>query len=128
VTIEKLARGDRRRHGRMLPHLAGKARRAWQLSARSREAMGAGSSRHGAIACTFLTRPRVSLSVMRIALIAILAVGCSAPVHEPAPNKPLRPRIVAHRGASYEAPENTLAAFKRAWALGVEAVELDVRV
>lgn len=65
---------------------------------------------------------------MRIALIAILAVGCSAPVHEPAPNKPLRPRIVAHRGASYEAPENTLAAFKRAWALGVEAVELDVRV
>jgi glycerophosphoryl diester phosphodiesterase len=65
---------------------------------------------------------------MRAALLAIVAVGCSAPVQEPGPPKPLRPRIVAHRGASFEAPENTLAAFKRAWALGVEAVELDVHV
>jgi glycerophosphoryl diester phosphodiesterase len=39
-----------------------------------------------------------------------------------------RPRIVAHRGASHEAPENTLAAFRRAWDLGVECVELDVRL
>lgn len=39
-----------------------------------------------------------------------------------------RPRIVAHRGASYDAPENTLAAFKRAWEAGVECVELDVRL
>lgn len=39
-----------------------------------------------------------------------------------------RPRIVAHRGASHDAPENTLAAFRQAWALGVECVELDVRV
>ena len=47
------------------------------------------------------------------------------------PNQPppfTRPRIVAHRGASHDAPENTLAAFRRAWALGVEAVELDVHV
>lgn len=65
---------------------------------------------------------------MRFAFVALLALGCSGPVHEPAPDRPLRPRIVAHRGASFEAPENTLAAFKRAWALGVEAVELDVRV
>lgn len=33
---------------------------------------------------------------------------------------------VAHRGASFEAPENTLAAFELAWALGADAVELDV--
>lgn len=67
---------------------------------------------------------------MRVAWIAILAVGCSAPRREPMPKQEQvpRPRIVAHRGASFEAPENTLAAFKRAWALGVEAVELDVRV
>ncbi len=39
-----------------------------------------------------------------------------------------RPRIVAHRGASAEAPENTLSAFRRAWELGVECVELDVHV
>ena len=65
---------------------------------------------------------------MRIVIVALVALGCSGPVHEPAPVKPLRPRIVAHRGASFEAPENTLAAFRRAWALGVEAVELDVRL
>ena len=39
-----------------------------------------------------------------------------------------RPRIVAHRGASHDAPENTLAAFRRAWDAGVECVELDVHL
>jgi glycerophosphoryl diester phosphodiesterase len=39
-----------------------------------------------------------------------------------------RPRVVAHRGASHLAPENTLAAFRQAWALGCEAVELDVHL
>jgi len=64
------------------------------------------------------------------ALMVILLVGCGAPMGRDPIGKPAppRPRIVAHRGASFEAPENTLAAFKRAWALGVEAVELDVRV
>ena len=37
-------------------------------------------------------------------------------------------RIIAHRGASAEAPENTLASFRRALALGVERIELDVRL
>ena len=36
--------------------------------------------------------------------------------------------LVAHRGESYIAPENTLAAFKLAWDLGAEAVELDVHM
>ncbi|HWB54361.1 MAG TPA: glycerophosphodiester phosphodiesterase family protein [Tepidisphaeraceae bacterium] len=35
--------------------------------------------------------------------------------------------IIAHRGESYLAPENTLAAFELAWELGDEAIELDVR-
>jgi glycerophosphoryl diester phosphodiesterase len=65
---------------------------------------------------------------MRMALAVILVLGCGSSPREPMPKQPPRPRIVAHRGASFEAPENTLAAFKRAWALGVEAVELDVHV
>lgn len=36
-------------------------------------------------------------------------------------------RVIAHRGASGYAPENTLAAFETAAGLGVEEVELDVR-
>jgi len=39
-----------------------------------------------------------------------------------------RPQVIAHRGASAEAPENTLAAFRRALAIGVDAVELDVHL
>ena len=34
--------------------------------------------------------------------------------------------IIAHRGASHEAPENTLAAVRLAWAQGADAVEVDV--
>ncbi|MFP6671204.1 MAG: glycerophosphodiester phosphodiesterase family protein, partial [Pirellulaceae bacterium] len=30
------------------------------------------------------------------------------------------PLIIAHRGASYDAPENTLAAFKLAWKRGAD--------
>ena len=40
---------------------------------------------------------------------------------------PRRPRIIAHRGASAAFPENTLAAFRGAAALGADGVELDVR-
>lgn len=36
------------------------------------------------------------------------------------------PEIVAHRGASRERPENTLAAFHRAVELGADAAELDI--
>lgn len=39
-----------------------------------------------------------------------------------------RPQIVAHRGASGEAPENTLAAYRRALSIGVDGVELDVHL
>ncbi|HWL45559.1 MAG TPA: glycerophosphodiester phosphodiesterase [Ilumatobacter sp.] len=35
--------------------------------------------------------------------------------------------VLAHRGASAQAPENTLAAFELAVALGAEGIELDVR-
>lgn len=39
----------------------------------------------------------------------------------------MNPEIWAHRGASHEAPENTLAAFERAIELGADGVEFDVQ-
>lgn len=38
-----------------------------------------------------------------------------------------QPLIIAHRGASYLAPENTLAAFRKAKDLGADGVEMDVQ-
>jgi len=38
-----------------------------------------------------------------------------------------RVRIIAHRGNSSEAPENTLAAFRQAAGMGIDYVELDAR-
>lgn len=43
-------------------------------------------------------------------------------------NKLVRPLIVAHRGASALAPENTLAAFRRAIDDGADGIEFDVRL
>jgi glycerophosphoryl diester phosphodiesterase len=40
----------------------------------------------------------------------------------------VRPRIIAHRGASGTCPENTLAAFRRATSLGADMIELDVQL
>ena len=37
-------------------------------------------------------------------------------------------KIIAHRGASHLAPENTLASVELAWRLGADAVEVDVRL
>lgn len=36
--------------------------------------------------------------------------------------------LIAHRGASYEAPENTIAAVNLAWKRNVDAVEVDVHL
>ncbi len=36
--------------------------------------------------------------------------------------------IIAHRGASHDAPENTLAAMRLAWAQGADAIECDVHL
>ena len=38
------------------------------------------------------------------------------------------PQVVAHRGATAEAPEHTLAAYRRAAEIGADAVECDVRM
>lgn len=39
----------------------------------------------------------------------------------------MTPEIIAHRGASYLAPENTLAAFRKAMEIGADGVEMDVQ-
>lgn len=40
----------------------------------------------------------------------------------------MKPEIVAHRGVPNELPENTLASFRRAFELGADAIEFDVRL
>lgn len=40
----------------------------------------------------------------------------------------VRPLIIAHRGASGEAPENTMAAFRLAQIQGADAIELDAKL
>lgn len=51
----------------------------------------------------------------------------------PPPPSPLtadpspRPLVVAHRGASADAPENTMAAFRAGWAAGVHWLETDTQ-
>ena len=39
----------------------------------------------------------------------------------------MTPQIIAHRGASYLAPENTLSAFRKAMEIGADGVEMDVQ-
>src|SRR2546423_13598634 len=48
-------------------------------------------------------------------------------VHGRSMSKPDRPLIIAHRGDSAHAPENTLAAFRGARLAGAEWIELDVQ-
>jgi glycerophosphoryl diester phosphodiesterase len=42
--------------------------------------------------------------------------------------RPAGTRIIAHRGASHAAPENTLAAFRLAWEEGADGIEADFRL
>lgn len=49
-------------------------------------------------------------------LLAMVSFGLTQPIN------------IAHRGASFDAPENTLAAVNLAWKQGVDAVEVDVHL
>ncbi|MBN8459520.1 MAG: glycerophosphodiester phosphodiesterase [Verrucomicrobia bacterium] len=55
---------------------------------------------------------------MRFLLAASLPVLLGPPISA-------APFIVAHRGASHDAPENTLPAFELAWKQGADAIEAD---
>lgn len=63
-----------------------------------------------------------------IAGAVLVACGGNGPATRPAFEPASLRGVVAHRGASREAPENTLAALRRAWELGAESAEIDVRV
>lgn len=63
---------------------------------------------------------------MRIPSIVAL-IFLAAPVLHAQDSASSRPfKYVAHRGASYLAPENTLASIKLAWELGADGAECDV--
>lgn len=69
---------------------------------------------------------------MRSIAFALVAVACGLAVGEermPTPAQSLvqsdRVLVIAHRGASGAAPENTLPAFQRAIEIGVDLIELD---
>ena len=55
--------------------------------------------------------------------VAVAAAGCAATPHVALPF-----HVIAHRGASAYAPENTLPAFERARQLGADSVELDAQL
>lgn len=75
--------------------------------------------------------------VLMLAVAAAPALaGCAeaaltadaAPPVEPAPEpRATGPLVMAHRGGAAEAPENTMIAFERAVALGVDVLEMDVQ-
>ena len=57
-------------------------------------------------------------------LIILLLTSCCLPAQDTPGKQALK--FVGHRGASYLAPENTLASIKLAWELGADAAECDV--
>ncbi len=76
----------------------------------------------------------VPICLTPLAILVPMLVSCAnsgpGPVDEPEGKGPRSnlPLIVAHRGASHDAPENTLAAFEFAWQHGADAFECDVRL
>ena len=64
-----------------------------------------------------------------IALAALLALPATVALAQPLPAvgaQAQRPLVAAHRGGAMHRPENTLAAFAHAQALGVDILELDL--
>jgi glycerophosphoryl diester phosphodiesterase len=56
----------------------------------------------------------------------LIGLAMTLPADDPDPSPAVE--LIAHRGESFDAPENTLAAFQLAWRRGVPAIELDVHL
>jgi len=59
-------------------------------------------------------------------LVALLTIHL--PASQAAAPAPPRPLIIAHRGGALESTENTLAAFQRAFRIGADGIETDIRL
>jgi glycerophosphoryl diester phosphodiesterase len=59
-------------------------------------------------------------------LVALALCAACAPAATRAPAR--SPAFVGHRGASHDAPENTMSSFRLAWSRGVKAIELDIHL
>ena len=72
----------------------------------------------------------MSRHLFLLAATAVLVFGPRAKSAQPPRSRPAETgmEIIGHRGASYDAPENTLASVDLAWEQGADAVEIDVRL
>jgi glycerophosphoryl diester phosphodiesterase len=59
-------------------------------------------------------------------LVALALCAACAPAATLAPAR--APEFVGHRGASYDAPENTMSSFRLAWSQGAKGIELDIHL
>ena len=69
----------------------------------------------------------MNVSLMACVLLSVCAAFAVGTTTDAA-TKPRHVPMVAHRGESHDAPENTLASFDLAWSRGDEAAELDVHL
>lgn len=74
----------------------------------------------------FLKTGRSILSVLTVILIYQAFFAGSVLAQQNTSEKLTLPEFIAHRGASYLAPENTLASIQLAWEIDADAVEFDV--
>jgi glycerophosphoryl diester phosphodiesterase len=71
-------------------------------------------------------RSSIVLSVFYMCIAPCSIVVAMLPTEDrDDPSSASGPMIVAHRGASFDAPENTLSAFRLAWEQGADAIEGD---
>lgn len=68
-----------------------------------------------------------AVTAATVTAATVAAAATDAAGSECAMDQSPRPRVIAHRGASAERPESTLAAFCRAIEIGADAIEIDVR-
>lgn len=75
-----------------------------------------------------MARRKASFVWLRAGLLMLILCCAALTVSAYSPSKAEGPLIIAHRGASGYAPENTMAAFELAERLGADFIELDIRM